>query len=67
MFDDTRSDTRSLYYALNYSGTHILFCKKEKKTLDLQIFSVSRIGKTMKKLQRIPSTIVSTSALVIFS
>ena len=41
MFDDTRSDTQSLSGVLNYSGTHILLCKKEKKTLDLQIFSVS--------------------------
>ena len=41
------------------------FCfVKKKKPLDLQVFS--RIGKTMKKLQRIPKPIANTSLLVIF-
>ena len=32
----------------DFSHKHILPCKKEKKTLDLQIFS--QIGKTMEKV-----------------
>ena len=40
--------------APDISGAHISSCKK-KKTLDPQVFS--RIGKTIKKIQRIPNTL----------
>ena len=41
------------------------FCLvKNKTTLDLQVFS--RIGKTIKNLQRIPNTIMNASLPVIF-
>ena len=41
------------------------FCfAKNKKQLNLQVFN--RIGKTMKKLQRLPNTIMNTSLPVIF-
>ena len=54
----------ALLGALDFLGAHILLCKKEKKTLVLQIFS--QIGKTMKKLQWIPNTIVNTSVFETF-
>ena len=34
---------------LDFLGAQFLLCKKQKKLLDLQVFS--QIGKTMKKLQ----------------
>ena len=49
--------------APDFSGVHILSCKKETSVWS-KIFS--QTDKTMKKLQRIPNTIVSTSALLIF-
>ena len=47
----------------DFSGSHILPCKKEK-LIDLQISN--QVDKTIKKLQWIPNTIASTSVLVIF-
>ena len=49
---------------LDFLGAHVLLCKKEKKTLVLQIFC--QIGKTVKKLQWIPNTIVNTSVFETF-
>ena len=47
----------------DFSGSHILRCKKEK-LINLQISS--QVDKAMKKLQWIPNTIANTSVLVIF-
>ena len=61
--DWARWGTQNLQDVLNLSGTHIFPCKK-KKTLNLQVFSW--IGKTIKKLQWIPNTIINTSVLEYF-
>ena len=59
-----RSGEQNLWDVPDFSGAHILSCKKEKKSLDLQIYS--RISQTIKQLQWIQNTIVNTSVLVIF-
>ena len=52
---------KNFWDAPDFSGAHILPYKKEETTLDLQVFS--QIGKTMKKLKWILSTIMNTSVL----
>ena len=59
-----RSDAQNLWDASDFSGVHILACKKEKKLLDLQI--LSQIGKPVKKFQWIPNTVMNNIVLVIF-
>ena len=58
--DRARSGVQNLWDAPDFLGADILPCKKP---LDLQVFS--RIGKTMKKLQWIPNTIMNISLTVI--
>ena len=58
-----RSGLQNLWDALDFLGAQFLLCKKQKKLLDLQVFS--QIGKTMKKLQWISNAIMKTSLLVI--
>ena len=60
--DRVRSGAENPWDAPDFSDAHILLYKK--KTLDLQVFS--GIGKTMKKLNWIPNTIMNTSLPVIF-
>ena len=55
--DEIYSGVQNLLNAPDFSGVHILRCKK-LKTLDLEAFS--RIGKAMKKLQGIRNTIMNT-------
>ena len=47
--DRSRSGAQKLWDEPDLLGAHILLCKKEKKSLDPQIYSW--IDKTMKKIQ----------------
>ena len=58
-----RSGAQNLWDVPDFSGTHMLPCKK-KKTLDLQVFR--QIDKSIEKLQWIPSTIMNTNVLGCF-
>ena len=62
--DRVRSSKQNLWDAPDVSDAHILTRKKEKKILNLQVFS--QTSKTMKKLQAVPNTIMNTSLLVVF-
>ena len=59
-----RSGAQNLWDTPDFSGVHILPCKK-KKNIRSTSFQVKK-GKTIKKLQLIPNTIMNTNVLECF-